>query len=261
MPTLPNGMEVKLGCKQPDVLRFAALPAWDEKNVVIAESDTEDHNDLAEYVQQINHQKNSNCTNASLAKAMEVMFRAQGMACPKLSQTMQYVLHNGGRDEGAFCRDLAADVKAPDGRGLCAESLWGDEKPIYRGQLPKEVLDDAKTRLALEIYQCQSWADVRSALAYRFVVYHGFVLGGSFFGTHGDGKVPAFDGSLSNGHAMVSIGLTRKFGDLRTITPNSWDTTFGDQGYGYIPASYFWGQNGNFVNLDAYAIRAVKRQN
>jgi hypothetical protein len=256
--TLEDGTVVRLGCVQPAELRFAAAPAWDEANPVLSEAECLDTERNKPFLSPVKYQKNNNCTNAALAGLGEAIERASGVEdVPRLSMTMQYALHNDGRDAGAMCRDLADDYRK---RGLCREALWGDDKIFLpRGGLPQAVLDDAKNHVALEIYQCLDWSHVRSALARDFFVYHGFVLGNAFFQTRKDGKVPAFDGSFRNGHAMFSWGLTRRFGDLRACARNSWDVSFGDNGDCYVPAGYFWGQSGNYVNLDAYAVRAVRR--
>ena len=122
------------------------------------------------------------------------------------------------------------------------------------------MLDDASQHMALEIYQCLNFEHVASALTNRFVVYHGFMMGYAYQRTGSDGKVPSWDGQYASGHAMFSRGLTRKFDDWRTITPNTWGENWGDRGVGYWDRSYFWAQNGRWVNLDCYAIRAVKRK-
>jgi hypothetical protein len=255
--TLPDGTPVLMGCNQPDVLRFSAVPKWDDANDVIPESQWEEHDDYAAVWPEIRAQKNNNCTNAAIGNLMEAAINAaQGGDCPRLSWSFLYSMFNGGSDSGAFCRELADAVRY---RGLARESLYPDSKIFApRGGYSQEVLDDAKQHTAVEVYQCMNKADVGSALTRRFLVYHGFVLGNAFFNTRADGIVPEFDGSLRNGHAMASRGLKRINGNLRPIVPNTWGPSFGDRGVGYVPWSYFWGERGNFVNLDCYAIRAVK---
>jgi hypothetical protein len=200
-------------------------------------------------------QQHSNCTNAALAHAATAAFRFAGIDAPRFSWASNYARHNGGRDEGAFCRSLAWDFK--DGPGLCPAALCPDSR-IFAQWTP-EMTAEAGKWLALEIYQCMNWNDVGSALTRRFVVYHGFCLGAGGVSNPRDGRMPQFDGSLANGHAMASRGITRKFGDWRTVTPNTWGTGWGDKGVGYWPQSYFWLQRGNFVNLDSFAVRAVRR--
>lgn len=256
LPELSDGTPVRMGLVQPEVLRFGAVPAWADRNPVLPESQWEEHDDYAPHCRPSLAQSFNNCTNASLAWLLAAAFRVAGLDCPPLSRSYLYAFHNGGRDEGAMCRDLAASCMS---RGLPPESEWPESK-IYlsRGGVPAAVDALAKQHLALEIYQCLNWADVGSALTNRFLVYHGFVLGQAFFNTGKDGIVPPWDGRLANGHAMGSRGLRKVNGQWRTITPNTWGPSFGDNGVGYIDASYFWPQRGNFVNLDAYAIRAVK---
>ncbi len=252
---LPDGSPARMGCIQPETQRFAAVPAWSEANPVLPESEWQEHDDYAHWEGAVKYQQHNNCTCASLAGGGEILLRAAGIACPDLSMSFLYALHNGGRDAGAMCRDLVDDFRK---RGMAPASLV-PESQIYppRGGFSPEVYAEAQKYRALEVYQCLNFADVASALTRRFVVYHGFVLGRAFMKTGKDGKVPAFDGQLVNGHAMRSRGLTKKFGDWRTITPNTWSASFGDKGIGYIPASYYWLNRGNYTNLDCFAMRSA----
>lgn len=253
---------IRMGCVQPEELRYGAVPAWDDANPVLPESEWEEHDDYAQFPVEVGYQQNNNCTNASLAKLVELLEKAAGVPnVEPLSPTFAYALCNGGRDQGAMCRDVASVYRT---KGLPRASLV-PEGEIYqpRGGFSPEVLADAAKHLGLEIYQCLNWQHVGSALTRRFLVYHGFVLGTSYNHTGKDGRVPEWDGSLANGHAMHSRGLTRRFGDWRTVTPNTWSRGWGDNGVGYWPKSYFWDQRpyrgSVFVNLDCFAVRAVKR--
>ena len=249
------------GYVNPEELRFGAVPQWSEANTVIAEADCEDHDDLAEFAPPIRAQKNNNCTNASLSDLAYTAFKMAGAEdVPQFSWTFNYAQCNGGRDQGAMCRDVIANTMKGAGPGLLPAPLWPESNLfVSRGEITPEMLKEAAKWQLLEVYQCMDWADVRSALALRFLVYHGFVLGGNYSATGRDGKVPKWDGRRANGHAMWSRGLTRRFGDLRTITPNTWGTGFGDAGVGYWDQSYFWAASGNYINLDCYAVRAVVR--
>lgn len=250
---LPSGDFARMGCKLPDTQRFSAVPAWADANEVIPETQWEDHDDYAPLAQPIKTQPFSNCTNASIAGLQELLTVAAGMPAVKISQVMLYWLCNGGSDSGAFCRDIAGKLLEV---GNCTDSLCPASRAT--GNPSSEMLADAASRKGLEIYQCMNFDDVGSALTRRFGVYHGFVLGQKFFGAGSDGIVPSFDGRMANGHAMYSRGLRKINGVWRTVTPNSWGTTFGAQGVGYIDKSYFWQQSGNMVNLDCFAIRALK---
>lgn len=251
---LPDGTPVKMGMKAPPELRFAAVPAWDAANPVLTEDECQDTDRLRQFLSPIKTQHYNNCTNAALAGLGEALFRSCGMEVPTLSMSFNYARHNDGVDQGAMCRDLAYDFREV---GMVPDALYPENRVVSRPSA--EVVAKAKEITALEVYQCLDWSHVRSALARDFFVYHGFVLGQAFFNVGRDGKVPRWDGRIANGHAMFSCGLTRRFGDLRTIMPNSWGVSFGDQGVGYCDSSYFWDRRGNFVNLDAFAIRAVKR--
>jgi hypothetical protein len=253
---LPDGSHAKMGCVRPVHIRFGAVPMWADKNPVLAENDCPDHDDLAQFCEPPKTQHYSNCTNASLAWGAQAIFKANGVDCPDLSMSFLYALNNGGRDQGAMCRDVIASWMA---KGLPPASVV-PESQIFtpRGGFSRAVLAAALQWQGFEVYQCMNWDDVRSALARRFIVYHGFSLGQAFFQAP-EGKVPEFDGQEVNGHAQCSRGLTRRFGDLRTITPNTWGSQgFGDNGIGYIPESYFAPTLGGDPNLDAYAIRSAE---
>lgn len=257
---LPNGQPVKLGQNAPEQFRLAAVPAWSEANPVLQEDDCADHDDLAKFYPESKSQSFNNCTNASIAALAKAQLESQGVKTPDLSRSFAYAQANGGRDEGASCRAVIQLIMGKgDAPGLPTEELW-PEKNIYmpRNGFPQNVIADAKARIALEVYQCLTWNDVISAVARRFGVYQGFVLGQNWFKVPKSGKVAPWDGQFANGHATVSRGLTRKFGDLRVIVPNTWGTAYGENGVGYVDKSYYWTQRGNFVNLEAYAIRAFK---
>lgn len=241
------------GYNPPPEPRFGNVPQWDERNPVLPESQWREHDDYAALWPRIEAQVNNNCTNSALANAAHAAFRIAGIDAPRFSWASNYARHNGGRDQGAFCRQLAWDFK--DGPGLLPASMWPDNR-IY-GQWTEEHRRAASEWMALEIYQCMSFADVMSALSLGFTLYHGFVLGQGGVSNPRDGRVPEYDGQFANGHAMASRGITRRFGDWRTITVNSWGTQWGDKGVGYWPASYWWVQRGQFVNMEAFAIRAV----
>lgn len=247
--------EPKFGYIPPPEPRFGSVPAWADKNEVLPESEWREHDDHANEWPQIEAQRNNNCTNASIAMGVEALFKVSGIEAPRFSWSSNYARHNGGRDQGAFCRDLAMDFLTV---GLCPAALWPDSK-IY-GNWTAEQLRAAEPWKGLEVYQCMSFAEVASALSRGFIVYHGFVLGNGGVSNPRDGRMPEYDGQFSNGHAMVSRGLTKRFGDWRTITPNTWGTGWADRGIGYWPRSYWWVQSGNKINLEAFCFRAPRLQ-
>lgn len=258
---LPDGTPIKFGYRQPGELRFGAVAAWAEANEVLPESQWEEHDDYAKYYETSHAQPYSNCTNASFAPMLQACFRSQGIDCPDLSTTYLWAHHNGGNpDNGAMCRDIAFESMSA---GLPSLAKFPESQyRLPRGGVSQDVIADAKQHVSLEVYQCLTFEDVASALTRRFFVYHGFVLGSRFFNTGKDGIVPAWDRSLANGHAMASRGLRKINGIWRTVTPNTWGPSFGADGVGFIDRSYFWDQmpyrGSSFVNLDAYAVRAVK---
>jgi len=255
---LPDGTPARMGCIAPPTPRYSAVPAWSDKNPVLSEDECEDHDDFKDWTPPIINQPFSNCTNASLCKLVESsLWRMTGVKPPTLSQTWLWAHFNGGSTQnGAMCRELAEKVRI---WGCPTDALFPATKySIPKSGSPKEIVDDAKTRVALEVYQCENWADVRSALARRFLVYYGFVLGGlsKWTSAPANGKIAPFDGQRVNGHAQWGRGLTRRFGDLRVINVGSWGTSVADKGVSYVDSSYFWPSSGNYVNLECFAFRS-----
>lgn len=253
---LPDGTPARMGCIQPETQRFGAVTAWSDANPVLSEAECEDHDDYAGFTPPIINQPFSNCTNASAAKMAECgLWVSTGIKPPTLSQTWLWAHWNGGSTKnGAMCRDVVDKLRT---WGIPTDALFPASKySIPSSGSSPELLADAKTRCALEVYQCENWADIRSSLARRFWVYYGIVIGRAYFNTPATGKTPPWDGSRINGHAMWLRGLTRSFGDLRAINVNSWGLNFAKAGISYMSADYFWATSGNYINLDAYAVRS-----
>lgn len=256
---LADGTVIKFGYNNPDELKFAAAPPFDQANTLLSENEWEEHDDYAQFTPPIEAQQNNNCTNAAISSCAEALGASQGMKLTRRSWSYLYAHENGGRDQGASCRHVAKRLR--DGDGLPAASVWPDEKIFLpRGEVAQVVLDSAAECQALEIFQIFDWKGVMSALTQRFVVYFGISCGRAFFQTRKDGKTPSWDGSMRNGHAMWLRGITKKFGDNRAVCVNSHGKGFGDNGVCYIDESYFWAERGRFVNLDAYGIRALKKK-
>lgn len=258
---LPDGSPIRMGYVPPhergEPMRFAAVPAFDEANEVLSESQWEENDDAAMYNSPIKSQKYSNCTNASLASMIELDLRSSGIDAPDLSWSFLWAHFNGGSpNSGAMCREVIAKAKEV---GIPRADLWPESNyAISRGEVSQAILDDAALYRPLEVYQCMDWRDICSALTRRFRVYFGLCLGGKFFNTPKNGVAPAWDGGRSNGHAMFARGLRKVSGVWHAVVPNTWGTSFGENGVSYMDASYFWAKSGNFYNLDAYAVRCIK---
>lgn len=253
---MPDGTACKFGWNVPEEIRYGAVQTWSDANPQIPRDQWQEHDDYAPFAKPIKYQQHNNCANASYAGLLEVAFRD---TAPVLSSTFLYAYCNGGRDSGAMCRDI---IEKGAEIGLAPESLVPESK-IYlpRGGYSQEIMDEAAKYKPLDVYQCMTVEDIGSALTRRFLVYFGVCLGNAnqfINGTGSDGKVPPYSGAATAGHAMYLRGITRRFGDLRFVMVNSWSNTWGNSGIGYMPLEYFWDQRGNYINLEAFAIRAVK---
>lgn len=149
-------------------------------------------------------------------------------------------------DSGATIRDT---VKTMAKVGCCPETDWPyvdvTEKFTQR-PLEEAFADTARFRFH-KYYRCESFDDVKLALAAKNPVVGGFQLYASFESdtTFANGIVPLPDmkhEQYLGGHAMSIFGYDDNGGaDGRghLILKNSWGANVGDKGLFYLPYDYF----------------------
>jgi C1A family cysteine protease len=125
--------------------------------------------------------------------------------------------------------------------GVCDENLW----PYVESQFatkPPSAAYKAALQFKADTYQTifvrQNLYQLKAALAAGFVVVCGIAVYESFMNTGTDGNVrmPQPTEQLLGGHSMLVCG----YDDSRAIfiVRNSWNFSWADKGYCYIPYTY-----------------------
>lgn len=126
------------------------------------------------------------------------------------------------------------------------------------GKPPTAAYTEAKKHQALEYMRVQqTLGQLKGCIADGFPFVYGFTVYDSFESTQvantGLVPLPADGDAVLGGHAVMAVGYddaTRYF-----IIHNSWGTTWGDQGYFYMPYSYLTDTD---LSADFWTVRTVE---
>jgi len=141
-------------------------------------------------------------------------------------------------DSGSSLRD---GIKTVARQGFCSEQEWPYDIEKFADQPPQSCYDSAAQHKAVEYNRVtQSLYQLQDALSSGFPVICGISVYESFESDDAlrTGRIPYPDKSeqLLGGHGILLCGYNNA---QRTFTfRNSWGTSFGDAGYGYIPFNY-----------------------
>jgi hypothetical protein len=147
-------------------------------------------------------------------------------------------------DSGTTIRDALTAVTK---QGTCPETLWPYNisqfavKPSSQSYL-SGAMHTVKSYLRVQLDLTQ----MKQCLANGYPFVFGILLYQSFYSVGSDGLVAVPKGGefLLGGHCMACVGYNDT--TQRFIVRNSWGTTWGDQGYCYIPYSYMTDANNVF---------------
>ncbi len=176
-------------------------------------------------------------------------------------------------DDGAYLRDT---MKAMVLFGVPPEKYWPYKIKDFNLEPTQFCYAFAQSYQAIKYYRldppgtppAQILAALKTKLAAALPAMFGFSVYSSIPGS-GDGKgeipFPASGDTLEGGHAVLAVGYddAKKIGKDKgaLLIRNSWGTSWGDAGYGWLPYAYveagladdFWSMvKGEFVDTDLF---------
>jgi C1A family cysteine protease len=215
--------------------------------------------DFTEYASGITDQGEiGSCTAHAATSAVEMFCRIRKVSCPRLSRLLTYFFTR--KIEGTSPSDdvgatLRSTMKSLVGLGSCDEILW-PYVPSHFDRAPGYIaLKDCISHHIHTYVRCNGLLEIQQAMAGGHSVVCGFVVPESIYNKEvsdtGIILYPEPSEDLVGGHAIHLIGYDDK---TRLVKfQNSWGTSWGDHGFGYLPYDYFLG---NYLTYDLWAITA-----
>ncbi len=220
--------------------------AHDERDYILTFSSYNQSNecvDLRKRMPPIFDQGNlGSCTANAIAGAFEYDEGTHVSLYP----SRLFIYYNERNKEGTVDKDAGASlrdgIKTMAKIGACSEDLWPYDISKFTERPPQNCFDDAEnhkikrySRLSQSLDQFKQCLEKGKPFIFGILVYESF----NTPETEKTGIIPmpnTEDEQLLGGHAIVCVGYddTAKYFIFR----NSWGTTWGDDGYGYIPYDY-----------------------
>lgn len=196
------------------------------------------------------------CTANSSLEGMGFLYTKTGTVDPLLSRLFCYYYSRKiegtppTEDSGCQIRDVMSALAT---YGAPPESVW----PYIEDQFSTEPSHDAfiaaQVHKLLFYYRCPNLFTMKSSIAQGYPVVMGFSVPENMMSdacastgiVNYPGPTEGFDG----GHAVLAVG----YDDVtqRVCFQNSWGTSWGDGGFGYLPYAMF---DNNFVT-DCWTLR------
>ena len=215
--------------------------------------------DLRKYFSSIKNQGQLGaCTSFSMVSVIEYILRKYLKDNTDLSESFVYYNGRALSNETNLKKGMTFSnaLKAVQENGVCVERLWPYREDNYSERPKDDAYTEAQKRRITEAKNVKvDIDDVKSAIAQGYPVVISLHVFKTFH-QNKDGVVklplnPDF-GEKDKYHAMVVCGYddkTRYF-----YVRNSWDTDWGDEGYCYIPYSFF--RDPNLID-QAYIVTGV----
>jgi C1A family cysteine protease len=200
------------------------------------------------------------CTANAIAGAFQ--FDELKQKEPNVSVPSRLFIYYGERamegtvneDSGAQIRD---GIKVVAGSGVCPESEWPYVVGQFAKKPPQKCFTDAKKYTAVTYQRLiQDQNIMKGCLAEGFPFVFGITVYQSMMtddvAKTGVVPMPSTKEKVMGGHALMAVGFDDK--TQRFKFRNSWGSSWGDSGYGYLPYAYLTDQN---LASDFWTIRAV----
>lgn len=233
-PSLPSPLDVKFTIakskplpSEVDLRKVFAPEAYDQKKI-------------------------GSCTGQTSAFLYQYAAKQAGL--PDIMPSRLFIYWNERFIEGSTGMDAGAEIKsglkAMNKFGVCSEDVWlYDDKLASVIQKPSEEAFAAAKGKVIHNYATVDntiIAALKQCLAHGFPIAFGFTVYESFEGNeiavNGTMSMPDFSKeSVVGGHAVTMVGYNN---NLRVfIVRNSWGSSWGDNGYFYMPFEYATSNN------------------
>lgn len=205
-----------------------------------------DHTDLRSYCSPVEDQSDiGSCTANAGTSAME--FLAIRLGKPRLNFSRLFLYYtervkiegtDPAEDSGAQIRDT---MKALAVYGTCAETTWPYDITKMATEPSSAAWTEAKNHQILKYYRCSGLDGIRACLSEGFSVVAGFSVPSRIDSpdTAATGVIPypLPNERIIGGHCVHLVGYNDK--KKQILFQNSWGTTWGQQGFGFLPYKYF----------------------
>lgn len=201
------------------------------------------------------------CTANAIAAAIE--FDQKKQSLPESTPSRLFIYYNERAMEGTVSSDSGAmirdGIKSVNKQGACPESMWPYDISRFTVKPSSACYKNALTHRALS-YQSiahTNLSQLKGCLASGFPYVFGISVYESFesdqVATTGVVPMPAHREQLLGGHALLCVGYSDEHQWF--IVQNSWGTSFGDQGFIYIPYLYLTSRS---LASDFWTIRSTQ---
>ena len=164
------------------------------------------------------------------------------------------VEHTTGTDSGAMLRD---GIKTLAKLGACPESEWPYNIKEFTVQPPEKDYQDALNYQITSYYRILTLNSMKHTLANGFPFVFGFSVYESFeseaVAKTGIVPMPAAGERMIGGHAVMAVGYDDSKDHF--IVRNSWGTSWGVEGYFFMPYEYLTNHN---LASDFWTIRDME---
>lgn len=249
IPDIPDARDFMY--KVPAKLKAEPLPKKVDLRTTKKLSPIKDQGDLG------------SCTANAINACIEFVERKQGQKFIPLSRLYLYynervMINTVNEDSGALLRD---GIKSVNQVGVCSEAIWPYDISKFAQKPPAkaERYDHFHKVLRYERLS-HDLRVLKACLVEGYPFVFGFAVYSSFDNVGPNGLMPMPDLNrerVEGGHAVYGAGYDDDilFSNGRRggfIIPNSWDTTWADKGYFYMPYDFI--TNYNFTR-DFWTIR------
>jgi C1A family cysteine protease len=194
------------------------------------------------------------CTANAIAAHLDFNRHKQGE--PFISPSRLFVYYNEREADGDVNSDGGSSIresaKTVHKQGACPETMWPYDISKFTDQPTVDCYRDAVNFEALTYLRIrQVEAQMKGCLAQGFPFVCGVSVYQSFQESDGDVPMPKKSENLLGGHAILIVGYT----PTAWIFRNSWGTSWGHSGYGFLPKEYLLNPD---LSDDRWSLRLVK---